>query len=340
VRWVAASFLIACVHCSAQAPELQVGSVLFRPGGFFDLIGEYRSQTTQDTVSTRYARLPLSDTPSESLASIAHSRLQLHVETPVEGARLVGYIEADFLPPPGEPPWRWRQYWVELRARGWRLLGGQSWSLLRPNRKGISTESDLMNTAVVDPAYHLGLAGVRRRALRLTRELGASAVAVEWASMGEFLAKAATDVGAGHFEVMGGVGTRDRIAAGLAQVVHATPHINLVGQQLWTQGFGPQLLGFAPPGVHTLSTIEGIEANITPDLLVFGYGGIVYGSRSPGNRLGRQWAAGFQHRVFADRAGSLHLAAQFSQVDRSVWSGAQGYMWYWMTSARFTVASW
>jgi hypothetical protein len=294
----------------------------------------------REGVNTRYAALPLRDTEGEFEGSVAHSRVQLHAESPVEDARVVVYLEADFLTPPGHRPWRWRQYWAEVSRGGWRLLGGHSWSLLRPNRKGISSENELMNTIVVDPAYHLGLAGIRRRSLRLTRELGShTAAAVEWASGGTFLAKVATDANAGHFEVMGGGGARGRAAAGLAHIIHVSARVNAVGQELWTRGLGPELLGFEPPGVWTLSTLHGIEAEITRALSLFGYGGIVYGSQSSGNRLGRQWTAGFQQRVFTGGPGILHFAAQISQVDRAVWRGVRGSMWYCMASARWTVSA-
>src|SRR2546423_1538178 len=161
--------LAAAPGCDSQANfkpfRFALGPAKLSPSGFFEGIGMFRTAKTGDTVSTRFGRIPLQDTRSELLFSAGHSRIALCGQV----GSLSGYVETDFLNAPEKQPYRFRQYWGEYRFGQWRILGGQAWSLLRPNRVGIETESGLMNTFVVDPSYHVGLAGLRNRQLRITR---------------------------------------------------------------------------------------------------------------------------------------------------------------------------
>jgi hypothetical protein len=140
------AFKAAAVACESQ-PEPQpflyhAGPVTLtlRPSGFFEGIAMYRTATTGDTVSTRFGSIPLQPTPSETLLSAGHSRIQMCAQA----GNLSIYLETDFLNAPGKEPLRFRQYWGEYRIGKWRILGGQAWSLLRPNRMGINSEGGLM----------------------------------------------------------------------------------------------------------------------------------------------------------------------------------------------------
>ena len=51
-----------------------------------------------------------------------------------------------------------RLYWVDLRKGDWEILGGQTWSLMTPGRKGISPlPSDVFYTQNMDVNYQAGL---------------------------------------------------------------------------------------------------------------------------------------------------------------------------------------
>jgi hypothetical protein len=57
---------------------------------------------------------------------------------------------------------------VDLKRGKWEILGGQSWSLLTPNRVGISPDpGDIFNTRNMDPNYQVGLAWARQAGFRL-----------------------------------------------------------------------------------------------------------------------------------------------------------------------------
>ncbi len=325
---------LGCEERREAGPFLfHLGPAALRPSGFFEGIGMFRTATTGDTVSTRFARIPLRDTPSETRFSPGHSRMQICGQI----HHLSGYVESDFLDAPGKGAFRFRQYWGEYRIGKWRILGGQAWSLLRPNRSGIETEGGLMNTLVVEPAYHVGLAGLRNRQLRVTRDDGNWHFAATYEAGKNFLAKIAHDTRRLHVEAAG-LGSVHRRAFSAAAVIHAPHKIDIVTQQVVSHGAGPELLGTIPAGVNAHATIEGIEARLRPTLELFAYGGLAYGGRSGGNRTVRQWTAGFIQHLFEEQPwGAASLAAQYSQMDRSTWTGGHGDMNYVQFSFRYSL---
>jgi hypothetical protein len=102
-------------------------------------------------------------------------------------------MEADFLGTPSSTNiavtsnsqlLRARLYWVDLRKGGWEILGGQTWSLLTPGRKGISPlPADVFYTQDMDVNYQAGLFWGRIPELRfvyhLPSEKAAFAVAID-----------------------------------------------------------------------------------------------------------------------------------------------------------------
>jgi len=99
-----------------------------------------------------------------------NSRLGLRIDTTVKGAKVLGYWESDFLGGTGNPPvgnisvttnsypFRLRLAWVDVSTGKFEFLGGQSWSLLTPGRKGISPlPGDIFYSNDVDVNYQLGL---------------------------------------------------------------------------------------------------------------------------------------------------------------------------------------
>ena len=63
---------------------------------------------------------------------------------------------------------RLRLFWVDVRKDKWEMLGGQSWTMLTPNRKGISAlPADIFYSQVIDVNYMIGLPWARTAGLRL-----------------------------------------------------------------------------------------------------------------------------------------------------------------------------
>ncbi len=319
-----------------KAPALEMGPISLRPSGFLDYIMMRRPPISPDSLGTRFSAIPLNPPAPQWLHSVAHSRTALTADVEA-GGWWRGYYESDFLAEPGQAPYRLRQLWGQFERGSWKILGGQAWSLLRPNRVGVSAETDLMNTIVVEPGYHVGLAGARNRQLRLTRSLGRwqAAVAFEHRGGPDFAAKLVRDGGRSHYEAAILAGHQGRRGVALAAVVRPTSRLTWVNQQIWSQGLGPDLVGPLPARVHAHALIQGLEVKLTGKLQVFGYGGLAYAGRSPGARLLRQWSAGFHRSLFKHPLyGATFLSFQFSQAGRALWPGGSGSMNYFMFALR------
>jgi len=111
---------------------------------------------------------------SEFHFSAQYSRLSLKVDAPVtDSTSLTGYVETDFL---GYQPanayvtansnsLRMRLFWAQIKHGKWDVLGGQEWSLLTPNRVGLSPlTSDVFVTVDEDPNFQVGLTWARSSA--------------------------------------------------------------------------------------------------------------------------------------------------------------------------------
>ena len=333
-------------YASAQTPEkppsppaLHLGALTLKPSGFLELIGMMRTATTADSVSTHFGAIPLTETPAETIASPAHSRLMLSGALPAGPLQFAGYVETDFLSPvAGGTPWRWRQYWGSAKLANWEVLGGQTWSLLRPNRVGVEADRNTMNTDVTDPAYHVGVAGLRHRQVRIVRKFGAQHAALSWESSGVVLAKLTTDRGAGHFEVAGLAGSRERRGAQVSAVWNAVGRLRLVAQQFVARHALSEALGVVPAAASGFATIQGVEAPVKRSFELYSYAGLVYGGRTTGNRLVRQYTAGANwYKRIHGVPGAVTLSVQYSYLDRAVWSGRSGSMQFVMCRMRLTV---
>ena len=160
--------------------SLQIGPVLFTPLGFMDFTSVTRSVRNGGDIGTSFASFPYSNTSngqlSETRFSAKNSRLGLRMDTDISGWNVTGYVETDFL---GNQPTninvvsnsdtlRMRVYFVDASHGPWEFLAGQDWSMLTPNRKGISPfPNDIFFTQDVDVNYQLGLIWERTPQVRL-----------------------------------------------------------------------------------------------------------------------------------------------------------------------------
>ena len=233
---------------------------------------------------------------------------------PLGPGKVTGYVEADFLDRPPAEAFRFRQYYGQYSIGDWEFSAGQEWSLLRPNRQGVASDRALMNTRVVDPAYHVGLMGVRNRQVRVTRHFGNWHAVAAFEEGDDFTAKLAQDGKRLHWELIGIGGREGRYGGSVAAVVHVLPSIDWVSQQSWVREGGRQALSTVPNEAPATSTIQGIEAKVTEKWQLFGYGGLVYGGRSSGNRIVYEWSAGFSRETWENRVGHMVLAGQYSKL--------------------------
>src|SRR5579863_84846 len=159
--------------------QLRIGSAYITPVGFMDFTIVGRSSNTGSGIGSNFGSIPFGNTPTGKLTdlrfSAQNSRIGLRVDAKVKGAYVLGYLESDFLgfvPPnaavsSNSDTMRIRLYWVDVRKDKVEILGGQSWSMLTPNRRGLSAiPADIFYTQNMDTNYQLGLTWSRNPQFR------------------------------------------------------------------------------------------------------------------------------------------------------------------------------
>jgi hypothetical protein len=157
----------------------KIGAAEFYPLGFMDLTNVFRTNTVGTGIGTGFNSIPFANTTlgrlTEDRFSAQNSRIGLRTQAKFGEASVTGYLEADFLgflPPNGydtsnSNSLRMRLYWVDYRRGMFEMLGGQSWSLMTPNRNGLSAlPGDLFYSQDVDTNYQLGLTWARQAGVR------------------------------------------------------------------------------------------------------------------------------------------------------------------------------
>jgi hypothetical protein len=171
---------------NAVPPYLRFGSVCITPVGFVDATFVWRDKNAASGIGTNFGSVPYNNVAtgklSESRFSIQNSRLGLRIDGDWKGTHFIGYNEFDFLGTSaglnlnttnGAVVPRLRLYWVDARKGGWEFLAGQSWSMLTPNRVGISPlPGDLFYTQVMDVNYMAGLTWTRQPGFRVVYHAG------------------------------------------------------------------------------------------------------------------------------------------------------------------------
>jgi hypothetical protein len=160
--------------------SFRIGTAHLTPFGFIDLTAVIRDKNLGSGIGTNFGAAPFSNTVngnlSESRFSSQSSRLGLRVDARVRGMDLLGYLETDFLGfAPGNlavntnsDTQRLRLVWVKVRRKKLEVLAGQSWSLLTPNRSGLSPlPGDVFFGQALDTNYLVGLTWSRTPQFRL-----------------------------------------------------------------------------------------------------------------------------------------------------------------------------
>jgi hypothetical protein len=403
--------------------SFKIGVADFTPFGFVDATAFWRSTNTGSGIGTGFGSIPFGNSVpgniSETNFTAQNSRVGLRVDSNVLGAKVLGYIEADFL---GFQPanifvtsnadtFRMRNFFVDINKGKYEVMGGQDWSMLVPGRRGLSPiPSDLFYTQNMDTNYQVGLTWTRQAQFRFVyhpnekfaaglslenpeQYVGASGVTYP-ASIasnsnitGQFndgttnyrvpnlhpdiIVKATYDTKPKglqqHIEVAGLLRSfryynpllDDRpTATGGGGAVNANfevaKNLHIVTNNFFSSGGGRYIFGLGPdlivkPNgdlslVHAYSTVDGIEANLTKNLLLYTYyGGAYYGkntgvdtngkligygfSGSPNssNRTIQEYTFGLVPTVWRNpQWGALQIITQYSYVFRNPWYVAAG----------------
>jgi uncharacterized coiled-coil protein SlyX len=160
--------------------SIRLGNTTLTPLGFMDLTYFGRSTNVGSGIGTNFGGIPFNNAAtghlSESSISAQNSRVGFRVDSNYMGAKVLGYLEADFLfnndatsfqTTSNSAGMRLRNYFVDVQKDGFEVLGGQDWSLLTPNRVGLSPiPGDIFYTQNMDTNYQAGLVWTRAPQVR------------------------------------------------------------------------------------------------------------------------------------------------------------------------------
>jgi hypothetical protein len=153
--------------------SFKIGDTLITPVGFMDLTNTWRSTNAGTSLQTNFGSIPYNNGTTgrmtEDKLSAANSRIGFRADGKIKDWDFLGYFEGDFVGGIGNTAYntqvssnslifRIRQYYVTTRHGKFEFQAGQSWSMMTPNRVGISPlPGDLFYGQAVDVNYLNGL---------------------------------------------------------------------------------------------------------------------------------------------------------------------------------------
>src|ERR1017187_5580050 len=171
---------VAAAAPASSPLQLKIGDSTIMPVGFMDLTADWKDKNAGGSLGSSFGSVPYNSAATAKLSefrfSPQNSRIGFRVDGNWKGTHFLAYNEFDFLGTSGTSNLsvtngafvpRLRLFWVDVRKGQWEMLAGQSWSMLTPNRKGISAlPGDLFYSQVVDVNYMAGLTWTRQPGVR------------------------------------------------------------------------------------------------------------------------------------------------------------------------------
>lgn len=183
-----------------SAITIRFRGINITPGGYAAAEFVRRSRALSADLPTPFNSLTMPGASqsqlSEFFGSGRQSKTTVFVDGRLGNVDLSSYVSADFLSAgvtststsTNSYTLRLRQAWAQAKFQnGWSFVGGQLWSLVTENAKGIAPDDDMGKTndvrpKTVDPSYNVGFNFARQYGIRLTKSFGdkfAVGVAVE-----------------------------------------------------------------------------------------------------------------------------------------------------------------
>jgi hypothetical protein len=167
---------------SQEPTAIRYRGITITPGGFVAAETVTRQRAAEASINTPFTGIPYSGNAlahiNESDFTARQSRLSLLAEGKTGPAKLTGYYEMDFLGTGVTSNNRQSNSYV-LRQRvlygqaaldsGWIFTGGQQWTLLTENRKGIANRTEVL-PMTIDPQYHVGFGWARQYGFRVVKD--------------------------------------------------------------------------------------------------------------------------------------------------------------------------
>lgn len=165
---------------------IRLGSTCLTPIGFMDLTAVWRDKNAGSSIGSNFGSIPYNNVVNGNLSefrfSPQNSRIGFRFDGDWKGTHFIGYNEFDFLGTSGSTALtvtnggfvpRLRLFWVDARKGPFEFLAGQSWSMLTPNRSGISPlPGDIFYSQVMDVNYMAGLTWTRQPGMRVLLHAG------------------------------------------------------------------------------------------------------------------------------------------------------------------------
>src|SRR5713226_1757709 len=164
-----------------QPLQIHFRGITITPGGFLAANTVFRLHNENADVLDTYGNVPLSGTANTHLSEFRftarHSRISLLFEGKIHDWKASGYYEMDFqgaAPTASEVQTnsfqpRIRQLWAQVQMNnGVSFLGGQAWTLLTTNRRGISPTTVFVPLTVT-ASFNVGYTYARQASFRVTK---------------------------------------------------------------------------------------------------------------------------------------------------------------------------
>ena len=183
-----------------SAITIRFKGINITPGGFAAAEFVRRSHALGADVSTPFNSVTMpgasQSAMSEFFGSARQSRPTIYVEGRLKNVDLSSYVSGDFLSAgltsnatsTNGYTFRIRQAWGQAKFdNGWSFAGGQMWSLVTENVKGVAPSDDIGKTndarpKTIDSSYNVGFNYARQYGIRIAKNFGdkvAVAVAME-----------------------------------------------------------------------------------------------------------------------------------------------------------------
>jgi hypothetical protein len=159
--------------------SFRIGGTDFTPGGFIDFENVFRTTNSGSVITTNFGAIPFSNTPqghlTESRATAQFSRFNLKVTGKYGVNEVMAYAEMDFngndagniFGTANSHTFRERLAWMDLKRKQWEFTGGQTWSWVTPNRRGLGPlPGDLALTYDEDGNAQVGIPYTRAAEFR------------------------------------------------------------------------------------------------------------------------------------------------------------------------------
>jgi hypothetical protein len=169
---------------------LHYKGITITPGGFVAAEFVRRSRELGADMITPFNSLTMPGASQSSLpeffGSARQSRPTVFIEGRAKNVELTSYVSGDFLSSgvtstatqANGYTFRLRQAWGQAKFdNGWKILGGQMWSLVTENKAGIAPADDAgkpndARPIGIDGQYNVGFTFARQYGIRLTKDLG------------------------------------------------------------------------------------------------------------------------------------------------------------------------